>query len=224
MTDRPAPPSTLRKHALVVTLLAAALLPLGASAQARKTPAPTPAPAAAPRAAAPAPAASPVSGRWELGFGAGLATPLESGIDTGPKAAVEGLYGLRSLTPSTVLQLGGSLAWSYNAGTQGSSLHTFELVPVARVRAQVAPAFLLLGEFGVGLAVLRARELVEQGAGQPLVAQTNTETSAVIKLGGGLGYDLGRQWSLTLSPAFCIYARSSSVTQFTLLLGALYRP
>jgi len=221
MTDRPALSRNPRAHLLaLVAALGAALLPMAALAQAKKAPTPTP----APRAATAAPAASPMVGRWELGFGVGLATPLETGIDTGFKSAFQGFYGLASLTPTTTLQLGGSAGWSYNGGPLRYALHSFDLLPVGRLRAQVAPSLVLFGDFGLGLAVLRTSQDVPLGPGGALVPQTTTDTSAIIRLGGGLGFDLGRQWSLSLEPAFCIYARSSSVTQFTLLLGALYRP
>ena len=112
--------------------LALAFGPAAASAQAapRKTTAPAaktqaapaskakataaPAPRTAAAAAAQASADSALVGRLEYAGGLGLAVPFESGVNAGFKLAGGAFYGLQTLKPGLVLQVGGTIAWTYN--------------------------------------------------------------------------------------------------------------
>lgn len=198
--------------------LALALLPAAAHAQSRK-----PAPRAA---AASAAAPSALLDRWELGAGLGLAIPFESQLDTGFKLAASGFYGLLPLSPGIVAQVGGSFGYTYNSWGSGldGSLHSIDLLPTGRLRAALAPQVFGYFDVGVGLGVVRASYTSPAIAGLPAVDFSSTDASFLLKLGGGLGYDLQPNLSLTFEPAFHIYAKSSSITQFTLMVGALYRP
>lgn len=153
--------------------------------------------------------------RWEVGGGLGLAIPFESGIDTGFKLGADAFYGLASLSPSATLQLGGKFAWTYNSFSSASgSLHSIDLLPAARVRATVTPQVFAFGDVGLGLAVVRGS----------VSSASSTDAALLLQLGGGLGYYLNPQLALTFEPAFSIYAKNSSVTQFTLMVGFLLRP
>jgi len=202
---------TMRTAALA---LAFALLPAAARAQSRKT---------APRAAA---APSALLDRWELGAGLGLAIPFESQLDTGFKLAASGFYGLVPLSAGVVAQVGGSFGYTYNSWGSGldGSLHTIDLLPTGRLRASLAPLVFGYLDVGVGLGVVRSSYTSPAFPGLPATTFSSTDASFLLKLGGGLGYDLQPNLSLTFEPAFHIYAKSGSITQFTLMVGALYRP
>jgi hypothetical protein len=189
---------TLRAVALLAAL---ALLPALARAQ--------------PRRASTAPAAShALLDRWEAGAGLGLAIPFESGIDTGFKLGADAFYGLTSLSPSTILQVGGKFAWTYNSFSSSSgSLNSIDLLPVARLRAAITPQVFGFGDVGLGMAVVRGS----------VSSANSTDAALLLQLGGGLGYHLNPQLALTFEPAFNIYAKDSSITQFTLMVGFLFR-
>jgi hypothetical protein len=174
--------------------LAALSLPAAAGAQARR---------------APATSASSLVGRWELGVGVGPAIPFESGIDTGVKLNFDAFYGLQQLSPAVTLQLGGNFAWTHN-GAAGTSVDAFDFLPQLRLHAAVAPEVFAYADVGMGLAAVH-------GGGSGDVA-------LLLKLGGGLGYLVSPRLALTFEPAFNIYARSGSLTEFTMLFGVLYRP
>jgi len=194
--------------------LALALLPAAARAQAKK---PAPRPGYAPSA---------LLERWELGAGLGLAIPFESQLDTGFKLAAGGFYGLLPLSPGVLAQVGGTFGYTYNSWGSGrdGSLHSIDLLPTGRLRAVLAPQVFGFVDVGIGLAVVRASYTTLAVPNIPATTFSSTDASFLLKLGGGLGYDLQPNLSLTFEPSFNIYAKSSSITQFTLMLGALYRP
>lgn len=201
MTLKPFAPALLITFALL-------LLPAAASAQAA-------------RHGAAADAPSRLVGHVELGGAFGLAIPFESGLDTGFKLNGNAFLGVQQLTPSAVLQLGGNLAWTYNghSGGFGGSLNAVDFLPTLRLRTALSPLVFAYGDVGVGLSV------VSESVDIPgLGTVSNTDTAFLLKLGGGLGYTVSPQLALTFEPAFNIYAKDGSVTQFTLMFGVLYRP
>jgi opacity protein-like surface antigen len=233
---------------IVPLALALAFGPEAASAQAapRKTTAPA---AKTPAAPAPKAAAAPVQrtpaaiqaaatdyaliGRLEYSGGLGLAIPFESGVNAGFKVAGGAFYGLQALKPGLVLQVGGTVGWTYNGYPSpiDGSLNTIDLLPTARLRLAVQPRLFVYGDGGLGLAIVHAR-ITRPGIpplppfypGTPSTTESDTTAALLIKLGGGIGYDIQPNLSLTFEPAFNIYVKSGSITQFTMLVGALYRP
>jgi len=166
-------------------------------------------------------------GRWELSGGLGFAIPFENGLDTGFKLAGTGLYGQSSLGSGTLLQLGGTLAWTYNGygGAVDGSVNSIDLLPLARLRFALNPQLFAWADGGLGLAIVHASATTP--AIPPLVPATTastTDAALLVKLGGGLGFELQPNLALSLEPAFHFYAKSGSITQFTLLAGVLYRP
>lgn len=225
---------------IIPLALALAFGPAVASAQAapRKTAAPA---AKAPAAPAPKAAAAPAQrtpaaieasadqaliGRLEYTGGLGLAIPFESGVNAGFKLAGGAFYGVQTLKPGLVLQVGGTVGWTYNgyASPIDGSLNTIELLPTARLRLAVQPRLFVYGDGGLGLAFVHYKTSFTVLPGFPSVSASGTDAALLIKLGGGIGYDIQPNLSLTFEPAFNIYAKSNSVTQFTMLVGALYRP
>jgi opacity protein-like surface antigen len=229
--------------------LALAFGPALASAQAapRKTPAPatkttaapasktTAAPASkttaapvqrAPAAIQAAPAESDLIGRFEYEGGLGLAIPFESGVNAGFKLAAGAFYGLQTLKPGLVLQVGGSVGWTYNgfASPLDGSINTIELLPTARLRMAVQPKLFVYGDGGLGLAFVHEKVTIPGFFGFPGASSSATDAALLIKLGAGIGYELQPNLSLVFEPAFNIYVKSGSLTQFTMMVGALYRP
>jgi opacity protein-like surface antigen len=221
--------------------LALAFVPAAASAQAapRKTAAPaakttaapvtrtTAAPAQrAPAAIQAAPAESDLIGRFEYEGGLGLAIPFESGVNTGFKLAAGAFYGLQTLKPGLVLQVGGSIGWTYNgfASPLDGSINTIELLPTARLRMAVQPKLFVYGDGGLGLAFVHEKITIPGFFGFPGASSSATDAALLLKLGAGIGYELQPNLSLVFEPAFNIYVKSGSMTQFTMMVGALYRP
>lgn len=215
--------------------------PRKATTPAAKTPAaPAPKAAAAPAPAQRTPAAMQAAatdyalvGRLEYSGGLGLAIPFESGVNAGFKLAGGAFYGLQTLKPGLVLQVGGTVGWTYNgyASPLDGSLNTIDLLPTARLRLAVQPRLFVYGDGGLGLAIVHARITVPGVPpippffpGSPSTTASSTDAALLIKLGGGIGYDIQPNLSLTFEPAFNIYVKSGSITQFTMLVGALYRP
>jgi opacity protein-like surface antigen len=165
-------------------------------------------------------------GRWELSGGLGFAIPFENQFDTGFKLAATGLYGQASLGGGTLLQLGGTLAWTrngYGSGVDGS-INAIDLLPLVRVRFAINPQLFAFSDGGIGLAIIHGSVSIPNQAPAPATTRSSTDAALLVKLGGGLGFDLQPGLAITLEPAFHFYARSGSITQFTLLAGVLYRP
>ncbi|MBI5067559.1 MAG: hypothetical protein HZB56_04910 [Deltaproteobacteria bacterium] len=165
-------------------------------------------------------------GRWELAGALGFAIPFENQLGTGFKLAATGLHGQASLASGTVLQLGGTLAWTYNGYGSGvdGSLDTVDLLPLARVRFTLNPQLFAFADGGIGLAIVHGSVSIPNQAPAPPTRSTSTDAALLVKLGGGLGFELQPSLAITLEPAFHFYAKSGSITQFTLLAGAVYRP
>jgi hypothetical protein len=191
----------------------------------RPAPAPRAAEAPAPRAhVAPRPPPDPAAAlvhRLEVGGAVGLAIPFESGINTGFKLNAAGFYGFQQVAPNMLLQLGGNLGWTYHgapAPVDGSFMF-FDFLPTARLRMTLNDKLFAYGDGGLGLAVARASVTI------PFFGtRSSTDAALLIKLGGGVGYDLNPQLSLVGEPALCIYVKDGSTTELTLMVGALYRP
>jgi opacity protein-like surface antigen len=166
-------------------------------------------------------------GRFEFEGGLGLAIPFESGMNTGFKLGAGAFYGLQTLGHGLVLQVGGSIAWTYNGvpSPLEGSFNTVDLVPTARLRYAVDKKLFVYGDGGLGLAVIHSSfTFPPPFPGFPTVSGSSTNAALLIKLGGGIGYELQPRLSLVFEPAFNIYARSGSFTEFTLMGGLLYRP
>lgn len=165
-------------------------------------------------------------GRWELEGALGFAIPFENDLDTGFKLGATGLYGQTSLGSGTLLQLGGTLAWTYNGRGSGvdGSINAIDLLPLARVRFTLNPQLFAYADGGLGLAIVHGSLTLPAQAPAPSTTTSSTDAALLVKLGGGLGFELQPNLALSLEPAFHFYAKSGSVTQFTLLAGVLYRP
>jgi Outer membrane protein beta-barrel domain len=208
---------------------ALALGPAAASAQTART-GTTPASktAAAPAQRQPARAMAPSAdaaliGRFEFEGGLGLAIPFESGVNTGFKLGAGAFYGLQTLRPGLVLQVGGTVGWTYNGypSPLDGSLNTIDLLPTARLRYAVDHKLFVYGDGGLGLGILHSSFTIPL-PGFPAVS--STDAALLIKLGGGIGYELQPRLSLVFEPAFNIYVKSGSITQFTMMAAAIYRP
>ncbi len=165
-------------------------------------------------------------GKLEYAGGLGLAVPFESGVNAGFKLAGGAFYGLQTLKPGLVLQVGGTVGWTYNgyASPIDGSLNSIDLLPTARLRLAVQPRLFVYGDGGLGLAFVHYKATISLYPGGPSFSSSGTDTALLVKLGGGVGYDIQPNLSLTFEPAFNIYLKSGSMTQFTMLVGALYRP
>jgi Outer membrane protein beta-barrel domain len=242
MTPRHSPFHPPRFAWIAPLALALAFGPAAASAQAapHKTAVPaakTQAPKAAPAQRTPAAIQAATAdyalvGRLEYAGGLGLAIPFESGVNAGFKVAGGAFYGLQTLKPGLVLQVGGTVGWTYNGYPSpiDGSLNTFEVLPTARLRLAVQPRLFVYGDGGLGLAFVHSRSTmpgfpaIPPFPAIPSTTVSNTDAALLLKLGGGIGYDIQPNLSLTFEPAFNIYMKSGSMTQFTMLVGALYRP
>jgi opacity protein-like surface antigen len=195
----------------LVAALCLALLPSVSSAApvVRHSPRPAEDPAAA------------LIGRLELGGSLGLAIPFESGIDTGFKLNGAAFYGVMPLAPRVILQLGGNLAWTYHSASSpvDGSFTFWDILPTARARMSLDQRLFAYGDLGLGIGLARASINVP-GFG----TQTASDTAFLLKLGGGVGWDLNPQLSLVGEPALCIYMKDGSTTELTLMFGVLYRP
>lgn len=224
---------------LAVLALSLSLAPLAAGAQGptrKAAPRSAPAksePGAAPAAAVASSTDASLVGRLEIEGGLGFAVPFESGVGTGFKLAGGAFYGVQTLMPGMILQVGGTLGWTrngYDSPVDGS-LNTVDLLPTARIRMAMNPRIFLYGDGGLGLGIVHASVTVPGlpavppfFAGTPSTTATSTDAALLIKLGGGVGLDLQQNLSLVLEPAFHIYVKNGSITQFTVLAGVLYRP
>jgi hypothetical protein len=212
--------------------LALALGPAAASAQTART-GTTPASktAAAPAQRQPARAMAPSAdaaliGRFEFEGGLGLAIPFESGMNTGFKLGAGAFYGLQTLGHGLVLQVGGTVGWTYNGypSPLDGSINTIDFLPTARLRYAIDPKLFVYGDGGLGLAVIHSSFTFPTLPGFPTISGSSTDAALLIKLGGGIGYQLQPRLSLVFEPAFNIYARSGGFTQFTMMAAAIYRP
>jgi len=213
MTTRHAPVSLLPLVALASAL---ALSPAAATAQ-----------SGARRTTNPSSADSSLVGRLELDGALGLAVPFESGLNAGFKLRGGVLMGMQTLTPGVILQVGGQVGWTYEGYSSplSGSINSIDLLPLARVRIGLAPQLFGYGDAGLGLGIVHSSVTTPAPfPGFPSVKASKTDAALLIKLGGGLGYDLRSDISLVLEPAFHIYVKDGSITQFTLLAGVLYRP
>jgi len=208
----------LALSALAALALAAAPAPAAAQSAAKR-------PLSEKMAAVRDPSAALV-GRWELSGALGLAIPFENELNTGFKLAATGLYGQASLGSGTLLQLGGTLAWTYNGFGVGfdGSVNSVDLLPLARLRFTLSPQLFAFADGGLGLAIVHVNQTIPAVAPAPALTRTTTDAALLVKLGGGLGFELQPNLAITLEPAFHFYAKSGSITQFTLLAGAIYRP
>lgn len=165
-------------------------------------------------------------GRWELEGALGFAIPFENGLNTGFKLAATGLYGQTSLGSGTLLQLGGTLAWTYNGYGSGvdGSINAIDLLPLARVRFTLNQQLFAYADGGLGLAIVHGSLTIPAQAPDPSTTTSSTDAALLVKLGSGLGFELQPNLALSLEPAFHFYAKSGSITQFTLLAGVIYRP
>lgn len=158
-------------------------------------------------------------GRIELGGSLGLAIPFESGIDTGFKLNGAVFYGVMPLAPRVILQLGGNLGWTYHSAPFDGSFTFWDILPTARARMSLDQRLFAYGDVGMGIGLARASVNIP-GFG----TQTASDTAFLLKLGGGVGWDLNPQLSLVGEPALCIYMKDGSTTELTLMFGVLYRP
>jgi hypothetical protein len=99
------------------------------------------------------------------------------------------------------------------------SFSFFDILPTARARMSLDQRLFANGDLGMGIGLARASINVP-GFG----TQTSSDTAFLLKLGGGVGWDLNPQLSLVGEPALCIYMKNGSTTELTLMFGVLYRP
>jgi hypothetical protein len=162
-------------------------------------------------------ASKPIVGSLELGAGIGLGIPFESGIGAGFKLNFDGFYGVTQLAPGVVLQAGGNIGWTHNGGDFDASYNFFDFLPTARFRFAAGPQLFFYGDAGLGLAIVSV-SVTSFG-----FSTSDSSAAFLVKLGGGLGYSVTPELSLTFEPAFNFYVKDGSITQFTMLAGVLYR-
>lgn len=161
-------------------------------------------------------------GKLEVEGSLGLAIPFETGMNTGFKLNAGGYYGLMQLTPTILLQVGGNFGITRNGydvpsipgvSTSGSTW-LFDFLPTARLRFAINEKLHAMADGGLGLGIAYTSF---SGGG---ISQSDTSAAFLLKLGGGVGYDMNEKLSLVALPAFNIYVKDGSVTEFTLLVGA----
>ncbi len=189
--------------------------------ESRPAPAPReePAPPPRPRAARAAPQ-HPLLGKLEVEGSLGLAIPFESGMNTGFKLNAAGYFGFMPLGPTMLLQLGANLGFTYNGmpSPVDGSFIVVDLLPTARLRVTLNDKLWAMADGGAGLAIARSKVTI------PFFGtQTSTDAAFLLKLGGGIGYDMNEQLSLVALPALNFYIKDGSTTEFTFLVGATMR-
>lgn len=224
--DATAPPKAKKKAAPKKATTPAATSekaqPAAEAPAAAPAPAPAPVirddPAPRPRAARVAAAPThPLLHRVEVEGSLGLAIPFESGLNTGFKLNAAGYYGFMPLGPTMLLQLGANLGFTYNGmpSPVDGSFIVVDILPTARLRLTLDGKLWAAADGGLGLAIARSKVTV------PFFGtQSSTDAAFLIKLGGGIGYDLNEQLSLVGLPALNFYIKDGSTTEFTLLVGA----
>jgi len=173
-----------------------------------------------PRASRAAPPPSPAEqmvGKLEVEGSLGLAIPFESGINTGFKLNAGGYYGFLPIGPTMLLQLGANLGFTYNGfpSPADGSFIVFDILPTARLRLTLNDKLWAAADGGLGLAIARSSFTVPF-----LGTRSSTDAAFLIKLGGGIGYDLNEKISVVGLPALNFYLKDGSTTEFTLLVGA----
>lgn len=169
----------------------------------------------APRSARAAEPTDDLVGKLEVEGSLGLAIPFESGANTGFKLNAAGFYGFQQLTPTILLQIGGNLGFAYH-GYTGGSLIFIDFLPTARLRFAINEKLHAMADGGLGLGIARV-SVSASGFG---VSYSDTSAALLLKLGGGIGYDLNEKITLVGLPALNIYLKDGSSTVFTLLVGA----
>ncbi len=157
-------------------------------------------------------------GSLYYGAGIGLAIPFESALNAGFKLDVNGFYVAQQLSPGLFLDIGANVGFTYNgaSGVEGS-FWALDLLPTARLRYLVDPAWSVYGDGGLGLAI------AHQSVTFPFLGTvSNTSVDLMLKLGGGVAYKVSPQVSLFFEPAFNVYI--TDLTEFTMMVGAQYRP
>jgi hypothetical protein len=152
----------------------------------------------------------------------GLGIPFESGVNTGFKMEAGAFYGLQELSPTMLLQIGGKLAFEYNGladayafGSSGGSFFFFDIVPTARLRFTINDKLYAVADGGAGLGIVHFSYDV------PGFAKfSDTSGAFLLKLGGGIGYDVNEKFAVVGQPALNIYLKSGSVTVLSLMVGA----
>jgi hypothetical protein len=147
----------------------------------------------------------------------GLSIPFESGINTGFKLEAGAFYGIKELSPTMLLQIGGKVAFTYNGMPSpiDGSFWLFDIVPIARIRFNIADKLYAMADGGAGLGIAHSKVTI------PFFGtQTSNDAAFLLKLGGGIGYDINEQISLVGEPALNIYIKSGSTTELSLMVGA----
>ncbi len=157
-------------------------------------------------------------GHLEIGGELGLAIPFDSGPGVGIKLAPEGFYFLPDFSPGLGLGLGGQLAFSLHPFND-ITFWFMDIVPMGRLRYNVNPKMAVYGELGMGIGVVHSG-----GVSTPFgTLGGGTETSFLMKLGGGLQFKVNEKMSFTAGPAFNFYIKSGGTTVLSLMGGLLYR-
>ncbi len=161
-------------------------------------------------------------GSLYYGAGIGLAIPFESGMHAGFKLDVNGFYVMQRLNPGLFLDLGANVGFTYNGSSVPDvSSWVLDLLPTARLRYQIDPAFSVYGDGGLGFAVWHW-SAPSVTIGGITFGGSNTSLDLMLKLGGGVAYKVSPQVALFFEPAFNVYI--TDTTEFTMMVGAQYRP
>jgi opacity protein-like surface antigen len=137
-----------------------------------------------------------------------------SGLSAGPRLTGEFMYGFMDLSPQARLSLGGRGAFSYHGGDFNSSLWIVEAVPDAKLTFALAPNLAVYGDFGLGLAILRASVDVPgvPGLGIPASTVSDSSLQVTFQFGGGVSYAVSPNMNLLGELRFDFYTRSGDST------------
>ncbi len=158
-------------------------------------------------------------GHLEIGGELGLTIPFDSGPGVGFKLAPEGFYFLPEFSPGLSLGVGGQLAFDLHPFPDAGTFWMMDIVPMGRLRYAINPKMAVYGELGMGIGVLHF-----SGVSTPFgTFGGGTDSSFLMKLGGGLQFKVNEKMSFTAGPCFNFYIKSGGTTVLSLMGGLLYR-
>ncbi len=211
----------MKLRSLFALALAALLVPVVATA----APAPRAAPAAKTRSVE---SASPMDNVTIGGF-----VGYESDDLSGPALRLDAEVPFRALAPQVNLSWVGSIGFSHlskDVGGYGVSAdwtaNILKLIPAARFSFAVNPQFTLFADGGLGL--YYASQTVEAVAWDPFngyykVSGSKSETSLMMRIGGGAWYEVNPKTRIGASIEFDPYFGDFDQNTFVIQAGAMFK-
>ncbi len=134
---------------------------------------------------------------------------LEAGNETGGQLRFDGEVPIARLTPRLQLAGVGSISYAFLS----NDLRVFEILPSARFNFSATRELGAYGDIGLGLAVASSHGHSDSGAAMRFLAGAYYEMNPMTRFFVEAG----------LHPYFGDFATKSSVTSFTLMVGAKFR-